>query len=115
MLFRSNVGITTPLQVTPAQRAVNPAEMGGVLATQMGGLSAAPTVFGGYSNVLAPSRGTTAFEQQSALQQSQQNAAEDSASPWTGILTGLLGTGASMAMSYATGVPIPSSTSKKGP
>ena len=94
------IGITAPLATSPLNRPVSPGEVSGVLSTQMGGLSAAPTAYSGFQSVLAPRYAETDYQRQLALIEAQK---PDSGSPWAGVLSGLLGTAASAGMAYMTG------------
>jgi hypothetical protein len=94
------IGITAPLATSPLNRPVSPGEVSGVLSTQMGGLSAVPTAYSGFQNVLAPRYAETDYQRQLALIEAQK---PDSGSPWAGVLSGLLGTAASAGMAYMTG------------
>lgn len=97
----TGAALATPLMNVPRQ--VTPGEVSGVLSTQMGGLSAAPTVFGGFQNVLTPMYSQTSYERQMEMIREQARQAESSASPWQGILTSLAGTAVSAGAAYMTG------------
>lgn len=88
------VGITAPLGTAPINRTVNPAEYSGVLSTQLGAtVAGAPAVLGGYQNILAPRYAQTEFERRQSLMRMQ----GDGGSPWSGVISGLLGTAAGAA------------------
>lgn len=97
------VGITAPLAATPLNRQVNPGEYGGVLSTQLSPVtSGAPIGFGGYQNVLAPMYTQRDDERQRSMMQYQAEL-QDTGSPWAGVLTGLVGTAAGMAITGGAG------------
>lgn len=95
------IGITAPLSANPLNRPVNPAEMGGVLSTLLTPATAGgAAAYQGYQNVLAPMNRQTEQQNQMALLQRQAEL-QDTGSPWSGVLTGLIGAGIG-----ATGGPI---------
>jgi len=85
------VGITAPLAAGPIARQAGAGEVGGVLSTILAPTTQAGAGFEGFQNILAPRYAQTNYERQLGLIQAQAEA-QDSGSPWSGVLTGLLGT-----------------------